>query len=79
MISKIKPTTWEYVVHTENKDGSTLHLKSTGKFARPNKAKTYVSKDGKNWEFFGDFTVCEEGNTARRAMAELWDKKKKEK
>lgn len=76
MISKLKPTTWEYVVHTQDGKGNTLILKSVGKFNTPNEAKTYISENGKDWQFFGDFEVCEKGENARDSIFKMWDTKR---
>ena len=77
MLRNLKPTTWEYVVHCEDKKGQQFLLKSIGKFSTPDKAVTFVSENGRDWEFFDKFTVCEKGNTARRAITELWNNKEK--
>ena len=76
MISKLKPTTWEYIVHTQDNDGNTLCLKSIGKFSAPSEAKTYISENGKDWQFFGDFEICDKSKTARNAILEMWNQNK---
>lgn len=67
----IKPITWEYIVHCEDQQGKPLLLKGIGDFSTPHKAKTYVSRNGKQWMPFGDFEVYEKGKTAQSSILEI--------
>ena len=76
IIDSLTMTTWEYMVHAEDKKGNTLDLKHVGRFDTPNKASTYIRQNGGKWEFFSNFETCEANTTARERLLNTWGNKK---
>lgn len=77
IIDSLKMTTWEYMVHAEDKKGNSLDLKHVGRFDTPNKASTYIRQNGGEWEFFSNFETCEPNTTARERLLNTWGNKKR--
>lgn len=76
MIDSLTTTTWEYMVHAEDKKGNSLDLKHVGRFDTPNKASTYIRQNGGEWEFFSNFETCEPNMTARESLLRVFNNKK---
>ena len=74
MLSDFEAISWEYVVHCEDKKGQKLILKSIGKFSTPYEAVTFISENGRDWQFFGNFEVCDKSKTARSSFLDMWKK-----
>ena len=75
MTNALNPISWEYVVHFEDKKGQKTFLRSIGKFTTPYKAVTFISKNGRDWEFFGNFEVYDRRKTAMNSFLAMWRKK----
>ena len=75
MLNNLKPESWEYVVRCKKEQGKKLFIKSVGSFSTPYKAMTFISENGRDWEFFGNFEVYDKKKTARSSFLEMWFKK----
>ena len=75
MLNNLKTTTWEYIVHCKDKRGKKYSLKSVGKFNTPKKAPLFVSENGQDWTFFGNFGVCADRETAQSSIIEMFKNK----
>lgn len=75
MLNNLKPESWEYIVRCKKEQSKELFIKSVGAFSTPYKAMTFVSENGRDWEFFGNFEVCNKNKTARSSFLEMWLRK----
>lgn len=78
MLNKLMPESWEYVVRCKKEQGKKLFIKSVGTFSNPHRAMTFMSRNGRDWVFYGNFEVHDKKETIRSAFLEMWFRTAKE-